>query len=167
VIDEIKSFSDNPPQGLERYSKEDLANYRDHLKSVHEQANSQLQQEIVQAWDQVGLPKDRRFGMMIAREMLLAEKSTGRPLQAKEAAAKVKADWISHTKSILGQMDANAILETLGKDVGEKVREALLQRASEKQTPAWASAKTPQSSGSEQPKKFMNQVEWRKYMGIA
>jgi hypothetical protein len=166
VIEEIKQYSDKLPQGLENHSKEDLLQYRDHLKNVHTQADQSLQNEIVQAWEESKLPKDKRWGVMIAREMLMSQKSPTGPLQAKEAAAKVKADWLSFNKDIFGQMDASAIHDLLGKDLMQKLREFDIQRVSDKQTPAWASANKTPTSNASAPKEQLNQIEWRKRMGI-
>lgn len=166
VIDEIKKYSDKLPQGLENHSKEDLLQYRDHLKNVHVQADQSLQNEIVQAWDETKLPKDKRWGMMVAREMLLSQNSPTGPLQAKEAAVKVKTDWLNFSRQILSQMDASAIHDFIGKELMQKLREFDIQRVSDKQTPAWASANKTPNTGASAPKEQLNQMEWRKRMGI-
>lgn len=165
VIDEIKQLSDKVPDGLEKYSKEDLLQYRDHLHNVHTQAQGALEQELIQAWEQTGLPKDKRWGIMIAREMMMSEKSETGPLQAAEAAAKVKGDWLNFNRQIFSQMDASAIQDALGKEVVEKLREYDIQRATG-QTPIGLAQNTGPAQAASQPKKYLNQTEYRQVMGL-
>jgi hypothetical protein len=165
VIDEIKQLSDKVPDGLEKYSKEDLAQYRDHLNNIHTQAQSSLQQELIQAWEQTGLPKDKRWGVMIAREMMMSEKSETGPLQAADAAAKVKSDWLNFSRHIYAQMDASAIQEALGKEVIEKLREYDIQKATGQAANGLAQHQGPAQTAS-QPKKYLNQMEYRQAMGL-
>jgi hypothetical protein len=165
VIEEIKQLSDKVPEGIERYSKEDLAQYRDHLANVHTQAQQSLQQELIQAWEQVGLPKDKRWGVMIAREMMMSENSETGPLQAAEAAAKVKGDWLNFNRHIYSQMDASAIQEALGKEVIEKLREYDIQKATG-QGPAGLTQNQGPVTTASQPKRYLNQMEYRQAMGL-
>lgn len=162
VIDEIKKLSNKPPENLEKYSKEDLANYRDHLASVNAQAQEALQAEMIGAWEESKLPKHKTFGNWMAMEMLSHEKRTGEPLQAKDAAAKVKGDFLKFTRSILGGMDANAILEALGQELIQKVVDHKVQSVTTQAAQGFA-PQSPAPAASEPQKKFMNEIEFRKW----
>lgn len=165
VIEEIQKLSDQAPKNLEKYSKEDLIQYRDHLASVHQQAEQSLQQEIVQAWDETKLPKHKMWGTWMAMEMMNHQKRSGEPLQAKEAAAKVKKDWLSFNQQILGAMDGEGLHQALGNEIVRKIIDHNVQRATSQAS--FGQPKSPVSqTASEQPKKQLNQLEWRRAMGL-
>ena len=163
VIDEIKKLSDKVPENLEKYSKEDLAGYRDHLVSVNEQAQSALQQEFIAAWDETGLPKHKTWGSWMAMEMMAHEKRTGQPLQAKEAAAKVKADYQKFNAQLLGQMDAQAIHDWLGKDVVKKLMDLKIQGVTDKAAQGFQ-RQAPQAAASDPKKPYMTEAEYSAWL---
>lgn len=165
VIEEIKKLSDKVPENLEKYSREDLANYRDHLNSVNAQAQEALQNEMIGAWEETKLPKHRAWANWMAQEMIAHEKRTGEPLQAKEAAAKVKADWLKFNQQILGQMDAQAIHDFLGKEIVQRLIDHKIQGVTDQAAQGFQ-RQAPTQSASQEPKKYLNQAEWRKAMGI-
>lgn len=162
VIDEIKKLSDRVPENIEKYSKEDLANYRDHLVSVNRQAQQSLEQEMISAWQESKLPKHKTFGNWMAMEMMAHEKRTGEPLQAKDAAVKVKADFLKFTRSILSGMDASAILESLGQELVQKVIDHKIQGVTEQAAQGFQSPAQP--AVSEPKKPYMSEIEYRKWL---
>lgn len=162
VIDEIKKLSDRVPENIEKYSKEDLANYRDHLVSVNRQAQQSLEQEMISAWQESKLPKHKTFGNWMAMEMMAHEKRTGEPLQAKDAAVKVKADFLKFTRSILSGMDASAILESLGQELVQKVIDHKIQSVTEQAAQGFQSPAQP--AVSEPKKPYMSEIEYRKWL---
>lgn len=167
VIEEIKKLSGKVPENLDKYSKEDLANYRDHLVSVNQQATQALEQEMIAAWEESKLPKHKTFGNWMAMEMIGHEKRTGETLQAKDAAAKVRSDYQKFDRMILGQMDAAAIHEWLGNEIVQKIIDHKIQSATTQAAQGFQNnSPAGNPAASEQPKKYVNQSEWRKAMGI-
>lgn len=167
VIEEIKKLSDKLPPNIEKYSKEDLSQYRDQLVAVHRQAEQTIETEILGAWKESGLPQDKRWGIMMAQEMIAHEKKHGTPLQAKEAADKVKANWQRFNREIFAKMDAQAIHDALGDQVVEKLRQFMLDRVTSQVPNGYDNQGPGHSPASAESKKAYNQLEWRKAMGLA
>jgi hypothetical protein len=161
VINDIRKLSDKVPENLERYSKEDLANYRDHLVSVDTQAQQALQDEMIQAWEQTKLPKHKTWANWMAMEMMAHEKRTGEPLQAKDAALKVKADYQKFNRHLLGQMDASAIQEWLGKEIVQKLMDHRVQSVTGQVAQPQRTAPAQPASDSKKP--YMTELEYRNW----
>lgn len=167
VIDEIKGLlGAEAPEGLEQYPKEELQAFLAHKQGEYNQLQSGIEKEFVDAWKETGLPRHKFFGAQMAFQMLNHQKRTGESLQAGEAAAKVKGDFLGAVKEIVSQMDPSGIQELLGKDVLEKIRQADIERVTGQA--ASSMQKSPAvPAASEQPKKQLNQFEWRKAMGLS
>jgi uncharacterized membrane-anchored protein YjiN (DUF445 family) len=99
--------------------------------------------------------------------MLNHQKKTGEVLPAAQAASKVKQDFLRSVSEIVASMDPSGIQEVLGKETIEKLRQFDIDRVS-----AHAASKVGverpgfQPASEQAPKKYMNQFEWRKAMGI-
>lgn len=152
-----------PKERLIQYLQEQQAKAREHQGS--------LENEVLTAWKETSLPADPMFGQWVAAmmlndiKMINSGKKDGEPLQAREAASKVKAKLNSAVKSMFSQMDAPAIQEFLGPDLCKKLRDHDIQRVTDQASNGYD--KSPGSQPvSREPKKQMNQMEWRKHMGI-
>lgn len=163
LIDDIKKLGHVGDQDLTKFSKEDLANYREHLNNVNTQAQQSLQAEIVGAWEETKLPKHRTWGAWMAMEMMAHEKRTGEPLQAKEAAAKVKADWQKFNSHLFSQMDAPAIQEILGKEVVQKLIDHRVQGVTDQAATGFQQKQSPAQAVSDK-KPYMNEIEYRAWL---
>jgi len=165
VIDQIKQFVSDLPQGIENATQEQLHGYLAHVQQQYKSTETALEQELVNAWKESGLPKHKYFGALMAFHMMNHQKVNGEPLQAAQAAAKVKGEFVNHTREILSAMDAKAIHDMLGKELMSKLREYDVQRV----TAGHAASNAPKSPGSQPasaPKKYLNQMEWRQAMGL-
>jgi hypothetical protein len=168
VIDQIKQFASELPAGIENATKEQLVQYLSHVQNQYKQTEASLEREIVDAWKESGLPKHKYFGALMSFHMMNHQKSTGEPLQAAQAASKVKQEFGGHVREILGQMDAQAIQEFLGKDLTNKLREFDVQRVTSNQASnVGQNQNRPGNSPASGQKQQLNQMEWRKAMGIA
>lgn len=171
VIQGIKEMlGADAPEGLEQYPVEQLQQYLDHQRMIYTQAEQQLNQQVAQAWRETGLPEDPYFGARMAHEMLRHQKTKGEALKPQDAAAKVKAGFSRNVREMLGKMDAPAIHELLGKEIVEKLRTFDVERVTGK--PASKPQDLMQRPGDmpasrvNQPK-VLNEVEWRKVMGLS
>lgn len=162
VIDEIKKLSDKVPENLEKYSKEDLSNYRDHLSSVNAQAQQALQQEMIGAWEETKLPKHKTWANWMAMEMMAHEKRTNEPLQAKDAALKVKADWLKFNQHIFKQMDATAIQEVLGKEIVQKLIDQRIQGVTDQAAQGFQKPSPAPAVSKDKP--YMTEQEYRAWL---
>lgn len=167
LIDQIKQYTTELPPGLENASPEQVHAFLEQTKQVYAMTEQNLEREILGAWKETGLPKHKYFGSLMAFHMMHSKNSDGTPLQAAQAASKVKQEFGSQVREILGTMDAQAIHEFLGKDMTNKLREYDVQRVTAQQAASAMPSKSPgnQTPASE-PKKYLNQIEWRKAMGL-
>ena len=146
-------------QHKEQFEKEQMTH-------AEKQETQKIEQEIIKAWDETKLPKNKYFGAVMAFQMLNHQKINGQPLPASEAAARVKTDFVNNVKSIMGDMDAKAIHEFLGKDIIAMLRKFDVEQVTGK--PTFTTQNGPgESLASQAPKKTMNEIEWRKAMGIS
>jgi hypothetical protein len=180
LADQIKDLTGEAltDDQLRQVPRERLINYIQAKTAEHTQAKGALEQEFVAAWKESGLPAHARWGRLIAQAlyqdglqrkiaMKNGQEVNSAPLQAKEAAAKVKAQWLSESREILGQMDATAILSWLGNEIWQKLRDHDVKRVTEQSAPFGGRQSPGHQPASEQtPKKYVNQHEWRKLMGI-
>lgn len=166
VISEIQELlGPDAPKGLEQYPKEQLQHYLQQQKATFDQTQQSLNQEIVDAWKESGLPKHPYFGAQMSFRMLSHQKRTGQPLQASEAASKVKADFMSAVRDVVSQMDPQGIQELLGKDTLTKVRQHDIDRVTGKMASSVGQPNRPGGmSASEKPKQPMNEYEYRNYI---
>lgn len=167
VISEIKDLlGAEAPKDLEKYPKEELQAFLQHQQQEFQNQQQGLEKEFLEAWKESGLPKHKYFGSLMAFTMLNHQKATGGTLQANEAAAKVKGDFLRNVREVVQQMDPKGIQELLGQDVLTKLRQSDIERVTG-QAPASLNHNRPASdAASGSPKKYLNQTEWRKVMGI-
>lgn len=162
-LQELKQWRAQQEQ-IQKQQKEQFE--KEQMTVAEKQESQKLEQEIIKAWDDTKLPKNKYFGALMAFQMLNHQKINGQPLPASEAAAKVKAGFVNDVKSIIGDMDASAILELLGKDVMAKIRKYDVEQVTGK--PAFTTQKSPSNTlASQSPKKTLNEIEWRKAMGLS
>lgn len=169
VISQIKDLlGENAPQGLEKYPKEQLQAYLAQQKQVFDQTTSQLQQEVIEAWEKAGMPKNKYLMGWAAAAMHSHLKRTGETLQASEAVSKVKTDFLNCVRQVASQMDAQAIQDLLGKEVVQKLRDFDIQRVEQQSAAELGASQGADIHSVNHPKekKQLNQYEWRKAMGI-
>jgi hypothetical protein len=85
-------------------------------------------------------------------------------LTASQAANKVKGEFTAHIKTVINQMDPKGILELIGEDGAKKLREYELSKVQGVEKPNQGPAQSAVSTN--QPKKYLNEIEWRKHMGL-
>lgn len=170
LIDQIKGLGiEQLPQGLDQAPREQVKQFLEFAQARAQEAQTTMQKEFVDAHKAAGLPKDKyTFGRMAALiEASIRQVQAGMrdaPLQAGEAANIVKQDFTNHLRETLGTMDAKAIYEVFGKEVIQKIRDHDIGLVSQKtQSPMKGPAN---QAASDQPKKYLNQLEWRKAMGM-
>lgn len=176
ILSQIKELTGEAvtDEVAQQIPKEHMIKYLQEKQQEFQQHQSGVEQEVLGAWKETGLPADAMFGQWVAAMMLNHQKlinagkvETG-PLQAKDAALKVKARLTNSVRSMMTQMDAPAILEFIGSDVFQKLKDHDIARVNQNNDPLFGNK--PQSPGqqpaSNAPKKQLNQMEWRKAMGI-
>jgi hypothetical protein len=166
MINEIKQYAADLPPGIENATPEQLHAFKEQAKQVYEIAERDLERELVDAWKESGLPEDKYFGHLMALNMKWHQDQTGEPLQAAQAAAKVKQEFGNHVRRVLGKMDPQGIQEFLGKDMISKLREYDVQRVTANQAASSTNQSRPGTQPASQSKKYVNQSEWRKAMGL-
>jgi hypothetical protein len=164
-LDQIKDVMGGLPEGADKATKEQLHAYLQHQKQVYAQEQQRYNQEIAQAWKETGLPAYSSVGKDIAFQMLKAQKQ-GRSLQPSEAAAIVKEERLSSAREMLGSMDAKAIQEFLGEELMKKLRDYDVERVTQSKGPQFNTQNSPGPQPASNQKKYLNQMEWRKAMGI-
>lgn len=169
ILDQIRELGAEIPPGVEKLPKEQLLRALEHQKMVYQETQKSLEKEIIEAWQASGLPKHKYFGALMSFHMMNHQKRSGEPLQAAQAAAMVKEDFGNSVREIFSNMDAQAIQEFLGQELLQKLRDYDVQRVTGKAVSSIEqNGQRPEGhSASGQPKKYLNQMEWRKAMGIA
>lgn len=175
LIDEIKKLvpADRLPRGLENATIEQLKEYHGARQQEFQQGLDNLSTELLEAWQKVGLPKEKDFGAWMAQTMLDHQRQarahyekTGeqiQPLLPEQAAAKVKSRFLKSTQSLLSQMDAPAIHEVLGEAIIQKLRDHDTRLASQGTGPKFGEQNnSPGLPPASEPKKQLNQTEWRR-----
>lgn len=177
LIDQIKEIvsADRLPKGLENATEAQLRGYLQEQQQQFTAGLDTLSNELLESWQKVGLPKEKDFGSWMAQLMLDHQKKsiehkkrTGEdlpPLHPDQAAVKVKERFLNSTRSLFSQMDATAIHQALGDAIIQKLRDHDMGLASQENGPKFDSQNRPAQAASE-PKKTLNQLEWRKAMGI-
>ncbi len=179
IIDKIKELvpADRLPKGLEKATAEELKGFLAQRQQEFTQGVDTLSNELLDAWQKVGLPKEKDFGQWMAQVMLDHDKrsaehrkKTGEeipPLHPEQAALKVKGRFLNSTRSLFSQMDATAIHEALGPEIIQKLRDHDVGLASQQNGPNFGAQNRPAITAASEPKKQLSQVEWRKVMGIS
>jgi hypothetical protein len=167
VINGIKELlGPDAPPNLEKYPKEELQRFLQNKMQVFEKTRQDLNDEVVNAWKETGLPKNKYFGSLMAYRMMSHQKRTGQPLQASEAARTVKGEFVSAVKEIVAQMDPQGIQDLLGADVMAKVRKADIDRVTGKSASNFGTQNRPdsQSVSEKKPTKPMDEYQYREYI---
>lgn len=133
MLGELKQYLNDIPEGLDKLSKEELFGHVQRARQLNSEATKNIEQEFVEAWKASGLPKLPIFGQWTASLMHASQvqKNAGQrdqALQAGEAAAIVKENFIKSVTEITGRMDAQAISQLLGPETMKKLREFDVQR---------------------------------------
>lgn len=161
---ELKQWKEQQEQMLRQAQEEEE---RQALTQAEAQEMQSLEKEIVEAWQESGLPKHKVFGQFMAAQMLSHQKRTGEALQAKEAAAIVKRDFLRNVGEILTSLDAPAILDVIPKDVLSKVRQYDVERVTGKAASKIGGGRpgnNPVTKSSNKNAKPMSDLEWRDYV---
>ncbi|MBA3756054.1 MAG: hypothetical protein H0X02_07465 [Nitrosomonas sp.] len=168
LVDQLKSLGDQIPDNIEDYSKEEIAEYVQHRTQAFHQESQNLDHEIGQAFTDSGLPADKYTIAKVAFEMSSAARQN-KNLSAKDALAKVTKGYYDGTREHFSKMDGKRIHELLGEDVLGKIRKYDLERVNEnaafKIGPQNGQGSNSSSQDQSQ-KKALNQIEWRKAMGL-
>jgi hypothetical protein len=165
VIKDIYDLlGDEAPKNLEQYPKEKLLQYLQHHQQKYQATQASLDKEVMDAWKESGLPKHRYFGALMSFHMMSHQKRTGEPLQATEAAAKVKTDFVNSVKEIISQMDPQGIQDLIGKDTLAKIRQADIDRVTGKTASQVGTQNRPGNQpASDKPRRPMNEREWENW----
>lgn len=136
--DELKKYKETHEE-KERRQKEDAE--KEEATKAESEAMQSLDNEILEAFQNSGLPKKAMFVRMIAGDMHAAAKR-GEDLTAKAAASKIKQDLQNDFRGLASEIDVDTFVkEYLSEDVLKKIREFELRRVTGK------SASTQSSSG--------------------
>ena len=166
VISEIKELlGKDAPTDLENAPKEHLQAYLQHQKQLMNTAQKEIEAEFVSAWQETGLPKDPFFGAQMAFRMMRNKNSNGTPLTAKEAANKIRSEWFSSVDKAFTN-DLTGIMGALSTESKNAIRQYFLSQVNGIEAQNKGPAQQPQAA-SNQPKKQLNEIEWRKHMGLA
>lgn len=147
----------------EKEANDRKAREQEQLSAMEAQESQKLDLEIGEAWKESGLPKTKYMVAQIAARMLSASRQGLKDFTAKDAAASVKEEFKMSAREVFSQMDAEAIQETLGKDVLKKLRDADLKRVSGK-TSQHGSSQGPSAKPASQAKAFKSEHEWREHL---
>lgn len=165
VLEALKEFGPLP-KGAENASREELIEYYGRQKETYQKEWSSLDSQIGDAFKDAKLPADKHLLAKVAFEMSSALKR-GKSLSAKDAVAKVNGEYYSGVKQTLGNMDVKRIHEMLGDEFLDKLRQYDLDGVTAKSASRFGQNNNgPAQAASDQPKKSLNQSEWRKAMGL-
>lgn len=168
LIEEIKKIVPEHllPKGLENATAEQLNQFLQVKQQEFQAGIDNLSNELLGAWEQAGLPKQKEFGQWMAQVMSDYQKRTGEYLQPAEAAARVKSRFLDSTRALLSQMDAKAIQETLGEEIVKKLRAYDVERVTQSGPQFGDQTRDQANQAVSEPKKQMNQFEFRKWAGL-
>lgn len=178
IIDKIKELlpPERLPKGLEKASVEELNHFFQARQAEFNQGLDSIQNEMLEAWQKTGLPKEKDFGVWMAQVMMDHEKKssahrkqTGEnlpPLQPEQAAAKVKARFLRSSQALYDQMDGPGVVAAIGEKAAQKIREHFVNMASQQNGPRFDTQNRPATNAASEPPKYVNQTEWRKRMGL-
>jgi hypothetical protein len=157
--------------------KQERSKFQEEKKQWEGQVENRVREEIdlgmTEAFKESGLPKRpffaARMAATIAKSIEQSKNGQGKELNYKEAADIVKKQFIFDTKETLGQMDAKAILDFLGPEVGKKIQAAFVQRIEGGTVPSANSSGSsqkgvPQSVKPKPQTKFNNWRDYHKYV---
>lgn len=168
LISEIKKIvpENMLPKGLDQATPEQLHRFLQVKQQEFKAGVDNLSSELLGAWEKVGLPKQKEFGQWMAQVMSDYQKKTGEALHPEQAAARVKARFLDSTRSLLSQMDAKALQETLGEAVLQKLRDADIAQVRSSGPQFGVVTGAQASPAATEPKKTMNQFEFRQWAGL-
>lgn len=169
IIDAIRADFGFVPPGAENATKDQLINYYRRMEHSTNQTKVALDTEIGEAFKSSGLPKSKQLLAKVAFEMSSALKRKS-SLTAADAVAKVSKEYFEGAKETFGTMDVQRIREIFGDEFLDKIRKYDLD-----QVTGNAALRLGQnnqghvntSSQTEKPKVQMNELQWRKHMGLS
>lgn len=167
VLSALKEFGPLP-EGAENATREQLVKYYQQQKQVHTQTQTSLDSELGNAFKESGLAPDRHLLAKVAFEMRSAF-AKNKSLSAKDAVAKVTNEYYSGAKQTFGKMSPKQIHEIFGDEFLEGIRKYDLEQVNAQASSRFGQQnRSPgtQPASDSQPKKYLNQAEWRKAMGI-
>jgi len=168
LISKLKDFGDKIPENIEQYSKEEIAEYVQHRSEQYRREEQNLDHEIGKAFTESGLQPDKHTLAKVAFEIATAARQN-KNLSAPEALAKVIKGLTDGNRERYSKLDGKRIHEELGEEVIAKIRKYDLERVNEnaafKIGQQNGHGSNPSSQGNQQ-KKTLNEVEWRKAMGL-
>jgi hypothetical protein len=169
MLGELKQYLNDIPEGMEKASKEEIFGQLQRAKQVYSDQLKHIEKDFIEAWQATGLPKLPIFGQWTASLMHASQvqKNSGQreqALQAGEAAAIVKENFIKSVTEITGQMNAEAVSQLLGPETMKKLREFDVQRVTgAKPAPSLEQSNRPgqrPASGSKN-SKTVNESGWK------
>ena len=134
---------------------------KEYLSKTESEEMGKLDQEIGEAFKNSGLPNSKYYVAQMAARMLSASKQ-GKNLTAKDAALKVKEEFVTASQEIFGKMDAEAIYNALGNDVMKKIRAFDVKRVTGNS--ASQQKQNPGTKPASEAKSFRNEHEWRAHL---
>lgn len=153
------------PKGLESATAEQLQEFYQVKQQEFTQGVDNLSNELLGAWEAQGLPKVKEMGQWMAQAMVEHQKRTGQSLQPEQAAVKVKGRAQAMTRGLLTPMSTKDVQEFLGEEICQKLRDYDVSRVTQA-GPQFGATRTDQASTAVNESKQLNQIEWRKQMGI-
>ncbi len=189
LAEKLELMSLTPEQVEAMQAKEELKKYKDKEKTQAEREKAEkesleerthtekLHKEFISEWRESGLPPKPVFGTFIAAQLLRREKQNELrkqngeeplpDLTMKEAAAKVKSEFKANVGDVLKDMDPQGILDLIGPETMNKIREFDIQRVSGKASPGNQppQKRTVNSVSGEQSKnkQSMSEAEFREW----
>lgn len=167
VLDALKEFGPLP-KGAENASREELIQYYRHQRQVQASTQKSLDDDMGNAFKESGLIPDKHLLAKVAFEMRSAL-ARNKSLSAKDAVAKVKSEYYSGAKQTFGKMSPKQIHEIFGDEFLEGIRSYSLEQATANAASRFGQQNNSPGSipASDGTKKYLNQSEWRKAMGIS
>lgn len=166
LVDQIKEFTPDLPPGIDQASPEQLQHYLGQVKHLYTMTEQQMERDFVDAWKTTGLPKTPFIGARMAFMMKNGKNDNGEPLQIPEAAARVKEAYVNDLRDFMGPMDGKALHDLFGAEVIQKIRDFDVQRVTGQAASQPVQNQSPAPKAASE-KKYLNQTEWRKAMGLA
>lgn len=140
----------------------------EHMQKLEAHYMQDIESKIISGLNTQGIPKTPRTVKLMA-ELMSKNLQYGLDLEPQQLAEMVKQDYLADIQELFGATEADALLNLLGDNVSNKIRQADLKKlkASQPQfqrTSHNQSASSPNSSSSRQSEQKMSKDEWREFM---
>jgi hypothetical protein len=166
LIEQVRQFTDELPPGIENATPDQIHHYLGQVRQIYQMTEANLEREFVDAWKSTGLPKTPFIGARMAFLAKNGKNENGEPLQISEAAGRVKEAYVNDLREFVSNLDAQAIHDTLGKEIIQKLRDFDVQRVTGQAASQPIQNQSPGGKPASE-KKYLNQIEWRKAMGLS